>query len=78
MLPNKEDGLYQMVKDLRYQSINSLLNNMRKVDVFLWIPRFTVEFSISLSKLLQEVRKSSIELFLKRLQFCILYTLMHY
>lgn len=55
MLPNKEDGLYQMVKDLRYQSINSLLNNMRKVDVFLWIPRFTVEFSISLSKLLQEV-----------------------
>lgn len=62
MLPNKEDGLYQMVKDLRYHSINSLLNSMRKMDVFLWIPRFTVEFSVSLSKLLQEVRKPFMEL----------------
>jgi serpin peptidase inhibitor clade A protein 3 len=55
MLPNKEDGVYDLVKNLQHQSMNSLLNNMRKVEVTVWIPRFTIEFSTSLAKALQEI-----------------------
>lgn len=55
MLPDREDGLKHLIKNLQHHPIPAMLAFMRKANVQLTIPRATVEYSVPLSKTLQEV-----------------------
>jgi len=53
LLPVKREGVRNMIKDLQHKSLSDICSQLRKVEVDLVLPRFTIEYSNSLAKILQ-------------------------
>lgn len=55
ILPNKENGIAELTRDISHQNIQKIIPTLEKTEVSVSIPRFTAEFSIQLAPILQAV-----------------------
>lgn len=59
LLPNKKDGVHQLARDIR-TSINSYVENLNETEVYVTLPRFSIDYSTDLVKYLPSVSKNKI------------------
>lgn len=56
VLPNKKDGLHGLLAKLKDADVSALAKDMFKTEVVVSLPKFKIEYEVSLQDVLQQVR----------------------